>query len=118
MAEDRAFSEARVRGRLLGQPFKDGKLQFSVVQSYDFQKNDAYATGSQSFEGALGFTKNFSSTTGMWVVGWGGLTVLGAIDSLPVGVTEVPEEEEAPEGGRGFPKGRAFTTTARDRISA
>ena len=95
------FSEARVRGRLLGQPLNDGKLQFSVVQSYDFQKNDAYATGSQSFEGALGFTKNFSSTTGMWVLGWGGLTVLGAIDSLPVGVTEVPEEEEDPRGRAG-----------------
>jgi hypothetical protein len=103
-----AFSEARVRGRLLGQPLNDGKLQFSVVQSYDFQKNDAYATGSQSFEGALGFTKNFSSTTGMWVLGWGGLTVLGAIDSLPVGVTEVPEEEETPEGGQGVSEGPRF----------
>ncbi len=51
------LSEARVRGRLLGQPLNgDNTLQFSVVQSYDFQKNDAYATGSQSFDAAFGFT--------------------------------------------------------------
>src|SRR5207342_2084958 len=47
------LSEARVRGRLLGQPLNGDKLQFSVVQSYDFQKNDAYATGSQSFDAAF-----------------------------------------------------------------
>ncbi|MDH4065789.1 MAG: DUF3943 domain-containing protein, partial [Acidobacteriota bacterium] len=28
-----SFSEAKVRGRLLGQPFRDGKVQFGVVQS-------------------------------------------------------------------------------------
>ena len=57
-----------MRGRLLGQPFKDDRFQFAVVQSYDFQKNDAYATGSQSFDGAFGFTQNLSSTTrfGCW----------------------------------------------------
>ena len=82
-----AFSEARVRGRLLGQPFRNGKLQFSVVQSYDFQSNDAYSTGSQSFEAALGVTQKLSSRTSVWLLGWGGLTVLGAVDSLPVGVT-------------------------------
>ena len=64
------LSEARVHGRLLGQPFKDDRFQFGVVQSYDFQKNDAYATGSQSFEGAFGFTQNLSSTTKFWVLGW------------------------------------------------
>jgi hypothetical protein len=92
-----ALSEARVRGRLLGQPLSE-HVEFSVVQSYDFQKNDAYATGSQSFEGAFSYASNLSSNTRMWVLGWGGLTVLGAIDSLPLGLTEVPEEEEEEEG--------------------
>ena len=91
------LSEARVRGRLLGQPFKDDKVEFAVVQSYDYQTNDAYATGSQSFEAALGITQSLSSSTKVWVLGWGGLTVLGAIDSLPLGLSERPEEEE--EGG-------------------
>ena len=51
------FSEARVRGRLLGQPLGSGKTQFTVLQSYDYQSNDAYATGAQSFEAALGVTR-------------------------------------------------------------
>ena len=102
------LSEARVHGRLLGQPFKGGKVQFGVVQSYDYQSNDAYATGSQSFEGALGFTQNLSSTTRVWVLGWGGLTVLGAIDSLPLGLTERPEEGESGDAGQGVSEGPRY----------
>ncbi len=103
------FSEARVRGRLLGQPLGGGKTQFTVMQSYDYQINDAYATGAQSFEAALGVTQSLSSRTDVWVMGWGGLTVLGAIDSLPLGVTERPETEEpGPEGGQGVSEGPRF----------
>ncbi len=103
-----ALSEARVRGRLLGQSLNEN-FEFSVVQSYDFQKNDAYATGSQSFEGAFGFTHNLSSKTRMWVLGWGGLTVLGAIDSLPPGLTEPPEEEEeSGDAGQGVSEGPRY----------
>ena len=102
------LSEARVRGRLYGKPLNSDKLQFSVVQSYDFQKNDAYATGSQSFEGAFGFTHNFSSTTRFSMLGWGGLTVLGAIDSLPLGLEEIPEEEESGDAGQGVSEGPRY----------
>ena len=103
-----ALSEARVRGRLLGQPLSE-HVEFSVVQSYDFQKNDAYATGSQSFEGAFSYAHNLSSNTRMWVLGWGGPTVLGAIDSLPLGLTEIPEEEEGSgDGGQGVSEGPRY----------
>jgi hypothetical protein len=106
-----ALSEAKVRGRLLGQPLSES-VEFSVVQSYDFQKNDAYATGSQSFEGAFSYAHKLSTNTRMWVLGWGGLTVLGAIDSLPLGLTEVPEEEEeeSEEGdaGQGVSEGPRY----------
>ena len=44
------FSEARVRGRLIGQPFKEGRFQVNVQQAYDFEQNDAYQFGAQSFE--------------------------------------------------------------------
>ena len=37
------ITDARVRGRLLGQPFRNGTVEFAVVQSYDFQNNDAYS---------------------------------------------------------------------------
>jgi hypothetical protein len=85
-----------------------GKTQFTVMQSYDYQSNDAYATGAQSFEGAVGVTQALSSRTDMWFLGWGGVTVLGAIDSLPLDVTEKPEEPETPSGGQGVSEGPRF----------
>jgi hypothetical protein len=94
------FSEARVRGRLMGQPLHAGGLQFSAVQTYDYQNNAAYSSGAQSIDAALGATHAFSSRMSGWILGWGGLTVLGAIDSLPLGVTEKPERSE-PTGSSG-----------------
>ena len=104
------FSEARVRGRLAGMPIKNSNFQFGVLQSYDFQTNDAYSTGSQSFEAAVALTQKLSTRTSMWLMGWGGATVLGAVDSLPLGVTEVPEEPEPGEEspGQGVSEGPRF----------
>jgi Domain of unknown function (DUF3943) len=105
------ISEARVRGRLLGQPLNGDRLQLSVLQSYGYEKNDAYSTGSQSFEVALGGAHDFSSQSKLRIIGWGGLTVLGAIDSLPLGVEEIPEEgeeEEGEGGGQGVSEGPRF----------
>jgi hypothetical protein len=102
------FSEAKVRGRLLGQPLRNDKLNFTVVQSYDYQTNAAYSTGAQSFEAALGMTHRLSSRASVWLVGWGGLTILGAIDSLPVGVTEAPKEEEGGSAGQGVSEGPRY----------
>ena len=44
------------------------------------------------------------------MLGWGGLTVLGAIDSLPLGLTEIPEEEEGEGGdaGQGVSEGPRY----------
>ena len=102
------FSEARVHGRLLGQPLGRGKAQFSVVQSYDYQSNDAYATGSQTIEAAIGISQPLSQRTGVRFAGWGGLTVLGAVDSLPLGITERPERPENPGGGQGVSEGPRY----------
>ena len=103
------FSEARVRGRLIGQPFKQGRFQVNVQQAYDFEQNDAYQFGAQSFELHTSFTTKLSERTSMFVVGWGGLTALGAVDSLPPGFVPEPEEpEEPPEGGQGVSEGPRF----------
>jgi hypothetical protein len=102
------FSEARVHGRLLGQPLRNDKVQFSVVQSYNYENNDAYTTGSQSFEGAFGISQNLSSRTRLWVLGWGGLTILGAIDSLPLGLTERPKDEPSGNAGQGVSEGPRY----------
>jgi hypothetical protein len=104
----RAISEARVRGRLLGQSSSNGKIQFNVLQSYDYQSNDAYATGAQAFDAALSMTHPLSSRTSLWFMTWGGPTILGAVDSLPLGVTEVPEEEAPSEGGQGVSEGPRY----------
>jgi hypothetical protein len=101
-----AFSEARVRGRLMGASL--GKTQFSVVQSYDFQSNDAYATGAQSLEVTIGAMPRLSSRTDMTLLGWGGVTVLGAVDSLPEGLTEPPPAPEGPGAGQGVSEGPRY----------
>ncbi len=37
----------------------------------------------ESIDTAIGFVKHFSDRTSLWAVGWGGVTILGAVDSLP-----------------------------------
>jgi hypothetical protein len=104
-----AFSEARVRGRLLGEPFGGDRFQLTVVQAYDFAKNSAYQFGAQSFAANFAFAGKPSSGTSMWVAGWGGLTALGAVDSLPS--TGVPVEEPPVDGesaGQGVSEGPRF----------
>jgi len=101
------FSEARVRGRLYGRPLGSGALQFSVIQTYNYQNNDAYSTGSQAIDAAFGTTRALSTRTNFWILGWGGLTVLGAVDSLPLGVTEKPEEGPS-NAGQGVSEGPRF----------
>jgi hypothetical protein len=104
------FTEARVRGRLLGQPLADGRFQLNVQQDYDFMENKAFSFGAQSFELNLGFTGKLSARNSVRISGWGGLTALGAVDSLPADLDERPEEEEpSPESpGQGVSEGPRF----------
>jgi hypothetical protein len=101
-------SDAKIRGRLLAQPLGGRGVQFTVAQSYDFQDNDAYNFGAQSFEGILGVRKDFSPRYSLRLFGSGGLTVLGAINSLPLGVDELPEEEVDPDAPQGVSEGPRF----------
>lgn len=100
-------SDANIRGRLISQPL-GRSVQFTVAQSYDFQDNDAYNFGAQSFEAIVGVTREFSPRYAMRLLGSGGLTVLGAINSLPLGVEEVPEEEVDPDAPQGVSEGPRF----------
>jgi hypothetical protein len=92
-----AFSEARVRGRLMGQPTVKGHLQINVSQAYDFQKNNAYDFGAQSFEVSVSRDWALSKRATVSLSGWGGLTALGAVDS--VGVPGKESESETPQQG-------------------
>ncbi|HXR44488.1 MAG TPA: DUF3943 domain-containing protein [Pseudolysinimonas sp.] len=79
------LSEAKVRGRLLGQPFLDNRIQFNVTQAYDFAKNNVYQFGAQAFNGNVAYTMgSLSDGLALWAMGWGGLTALGAVDSIPL----------------------------------
>jgi hypothetical protein len=102
-----AFSEGRVRGRLYGRPLANGAVQFSVIQTYNYQNNDAYSTGSQAIDAAFGTTRALTPRTNFWVLGWGGLTVLGAVDSLPLGLASKPEEKES-SAGQGVSEGPRY----------
>jgi len=102
------ISEAKVRGRLVGQPIHD-RFQFNVTQAYDFIKNDVYQFGAQSFNGNLAFrVGGLSNGLSLWMMGWGGLTALGAVDSIPLEGDEVCAPAEPAEGdgaGQGVSEG-------------
>jgi hypothetical protein len=91
----RAISEARVRGRLLGQPFRNDTWQLTLSQGYQYNNNDAYRFGAQSLETNLGVVKPLGSRWSVWALGWGGATILGAVDSVPIPtVTPITSNEE------------------------
>ena len=79
----RPMSEARVRGRLIGQALRGG-AHVSVSQGYQYANNDAYRFGAQSVDLNAGFTRGLSSSVSLWVMASGGVTVLGAADSVPL----------------------------------
>lgn len=98
------LSDLRVRGRLFGQPLGPNHLHLSVLQTYDFQNTDVYNTGAQSFEGALSGWMALNSRFRLTGMAWGGLTVLGAVDSMPPG-EEPPVQRRAGTSGQGISEG-------------
>jgi hypothetical protein len=104
----KGLSEASVRGRIIGQPFRSNALQLNVSQGYQFNSNDAYSFGAQSFETSLSVVKRYSPDTSLWIAGWGGVTVLGAVDSLPPDLSEEDIPEENPDAPQGVSTGPRF----------
>jgi hypothetical protein len=99
------FSEARVRGRLFSTPV--GRTTFTIAQRYQFNNNPAYRFGAQAFEASFIREHRFTPRTSMVVLGGGGLTVLGAVDSIPLeGIT--PEPEPPPDAGQGVSTGPRY----------
>jgi len=102
------ISEAKVRGRLLGQPFHNNRIQFNVTQAYDFAKNNVYQFGAQAFNGNVAATfGSLSDGLSFWVDGWGGLTALGAVDSIPLegAAACAPETPDGDGAGQGVSEG-------------
>jgi len=83
-----------IRGRMFGTPF-GGHYQFNVLQTFDFIVNPAYDYGGQGVDLEVGMTRQIGGTT-LWMAGAGGLTFLGAVNTLiPPVEAAIPEEAEA-----------------------
>ena len=99
-----AFSEARVRGRLYSKQLK--RTLLTVAQAYQFNSNPAYRFGAQAFEGLFIGEKRLTSNLSLTAVGGGGVTVLGAVDSIPL--TGIVPEEPPPDAGQGVSTGPRY----------
>jgi hypothetical protein len=117
------ISEARVRGRLVGQPIGSSPFHFAISQSYDFTTNGLYRFGAQGLEGNISSTHSLSRRSAFRFVAWGGVTVLGAVDSLPLNgvVAEEPEPESSAgqgvsEGPRHYDYGPGWTFGGRSSV--
>jgi hypothetical protein len=100
-----AFSEARVRGRLFSTEV--GRSLFAIAQRYQFNSNPAYRFGAQGFDATFVGEKRLTSRTSLVALAGGGVTVLGAVDSIPLeGIT--PEPEPPPDAGQGVSTGPRY----------
>jgi len=102
------FSEAKVRGRLLGQPYRQDRFQLNVLQAYDFAKNSAYQFGAQSFNVNAAYTGRLSPRLSVYVAGWGGLMALGAVDSIPLAGFEPEDPSDGESPGQGVSEGPRY----------
>jgi hypothetical protein len=103
-----AFSEARVRGRLYSKKLK--RTLFTIAQAYQFNNNPAYRFGAQAFEGMFIGEKRLTSSLSMIATGGGGVTVLGAVDSIPLDWNPA-REPPPPDAVKASRQARATTTT-------
>lgn len=74
-------TQTGIRGRLFGTPF-GGRYQFNVLQTFDFIMNPAYDYGGQGVDLEVGMTRQIFSDTTLWMAGAGGVTMLGAVNTL------------------------------------
>ncbi len=115
----RPISEARVRGRLLGQTLGNKRAQLTIAQTYDYVSSAAYQLGAQGVE--LASASSLSPLPGVSVVfgAWGGLLALGAVDAVrPETLENLPASEaglssEAARKDYDIGPGTSFGGTAR-----
>jgi hypothetical protein len=98
-------AQTGIRGRLFGTPF-GGHYQFNVLQTFDFIMNPAYDYGGQGVDLEVGMTRQIFSDTTLWMAGAGGLTMLGAVNT--VARPPLAEGEKAVEPERPYDYGPGF----------
>lgn len=102
------MTQSGIRGRLFGTPF-GGAYQFNLLQTFDFIVNPAYDYGGQGVELEVGMRRSIFSGTTLWMAGGGGVTLLGAVNSLVEAVdgAAVPQGAGA-DGSRPYDYGPGF----------
>ena len=114
-----AFSEAKVRGRLLGQPLQQRSLPGERVAGLRLHQERRVPVRRAVVQRERRATRaTLRPRLSLWVSGWGGLTALGAVDSIPL--TGIAAREDAGRRvarARACPKARAITTMDRASIS-
>jgi hypothetical protein len=77
----------------------NGSMQLTVLQNYDYNKNGAYQFGAQAVDVNLGFTRTLNSRMTLWAAASGGVTILGAVDSVaPDGSHPLPSSSSGSSG--------------------
>lgn len=98
------LSEIRLRGDLVSAR-SSGGIRRSVLQSYHYAANTAYRFGAQSVLGGLSIERPLGARLSWSAGGTAGITVLGAVDSLPPGVVIAPPSVVDPNAGQGISTG-------------
>jgi len=98
-----AISEARVRGRLLSAPFHGAIV--TISQGYQYNDNPAYKFGAQSFDLNIGVVKQPTRRLSIIAAGWGGATILGGVDSIPLPAVTPHEGQGVSVGPRFYDYG-------------
>jgi hypothetical protein len=114
-----ALSEAVARGRFYGKPFgANGQYQFTVLQTFDYVVNRAYAFGGQGFEAEAALT-HWTSRSAVRLAASGGVSALAAVDSLipPPPEAGDPEEAFADPDSRRYDYGPGFRIAGSGSLS-
>ena len=99
-----------IRGRMFGTHF-GGHYQFNVLQTFDFNMNHAYDYGGQGVDLEVGMTRAIFKDTTLWMAGAGGVTMLGAVNTLalpPGSVADLTEEDDGEDDFRPYDYGPGF----------
>ena len=102
------ISDAKIRGRLIGQPLRGGALQFSWRSPTTSRPTTPTTLVRSRSRPSSACTTCSRRASACGLLGSGGLTVLGAINSLPPGVIEAPDEEVDPEAPQGVSEGPRY----------
>ena len=88
---------------------------FAIAQAYQFNNNPAYRYRRAGLRGHLHRREALHLDLSMIALGGGGVTVLGAVDSIPL--TGILPEEPPPTPVKACPQGPATTTTGQEGTS-